>query len=189
MHLLKEGKGPNVFFFPSNIFLNAYLFRYLTTIWWLLNIKIGTPPPIIVALSVSWPHRGADTSLAAMSSKVYFTVHLRLQDCNTWMGIRAVMTDSREQWKFLWWSEGCCGCRVHFTTLCKTATDISVPVSSVAGTTVRGIFPSSPGSGSKIGRILSFSAIINHSKKKQNKKRNTASVIVFIWFSSDLWIS
>lgn len=50
-----------------------------------------------ISSSVSWPHRWADSSLAPTTSKVYFTVHLRLQDCNTWLGIRAALTGSREQ--------------------------------------------------------------------------------------------
>lgn len=108
----------------------------------------------MITSSVSWPSRWADASLAATTTKVYFTVHLRLQDCNTWLGIRAAMTGSREQRGFLWWSEGWCGRRVHFTTLCKAAADISGPVRCVAEATVRGVSPSSSGSWSKIMRTF-----------------------------------
>lgn len=160
MHLLKyKAKGQECFLCPSSVFLNAYL----TTTRWLLKIKTDPPyPPSPRYRGFRWSPRGADASLAAMTSKVYFAVHLRLQDCNTCMGIRAVMAASREQWRRLWWSEGRCGCRLRFTTLCKTAADISVPVSCVVEVRVRGIQPGSPGPGLKTGRILSFSAVINH---------------------------
>lgn len=126
--------------------------KYLGTIWWVLRTYSNNY--IMITSGVSWPSRWADASLAATTTKVYFTVHLRLQDCNTWLGIRAAMTGSREQRGVLWWSEGWCGRRVHFTTLCKAAADISGPVRCVAEATVRGISPSSSSSWSKIMRTF-----------------------------------
>lgn len=38
---------------------------------------------------------------APMSSKVYFTVHLIHQDCDTWMGIQGVMIVRRSSGSFI----------------------------------------------------------------------------------------
>lgn len=77
--------------------------KYLGTIWWVMRTK---QLYYYYHFKCVLTFQMSRASLAATTTKVYFTVHLRLQDCHTWLGIPAATAGSREQRGFLWRSEG-----------------------------------------------------------------------------------